>query len=238
MTHVNRRELLQAAGAGVATLALAPTALLAQGEAKGYVLPKLPYAYDALEPSIDAKTMQIHHDLHHQAYITNANKLLSADAKLLAMSVEALLADVSKVPEKIRQGVINNAGGHANHTFFWEIMGPKAGGEPKGPLGKAIDKAFGSFDKFQKEFNTKATTQFGSGWAWLVVNKKGELEVVQRKNQDSPLMDGLQPLLGIDVWEHAYYLKYQNRRPAYVEAWWKVVDWAAVARKAEKAMKG
>ncbi|MFO0876423.1 MAG: superoxide dismutase [Gemmataceae bacterium] len=236
--HLNRRELIQAAGASVATLTLAPLAVRAEEEkAVGYKLPKLPYATDALEPSIDAKTMEIHHGKHHQAYITNANNLLKESPKLLALPVEELLADITKVPEKIRQGVINNAGGHANHTLFWEIMGPK-GGEPTGALAKAIDEKFGSFDKFQKEMSTKAVTVFGSGWAWLVVNKKGELEVVQRKNQDSPLMDGLKPILGVDVWEHAYYLKYQNLRPKYVEAWWKVVNWKVVAEKAAQAMKG
>jgi superoxide dismutase, Fe-Mn family len=233
--HLNRREMLRAAGAGVATLAL-PTFAVAQ-KPMYYVLPKLPYAVDALEPSIDAKTMEIHHGKHHQAYINNALKLLGSDATLLAMPPEELLADVKKVPEKIRQGVINNVGGHVNHTLFWEVMGPKGGGEPKGPLGEAIDKAFGSFAKFQKEFSGKATTQFGSGWAFLVVNGKGALEIVQRKNQDSPIMDGLKPILGLDVWEHAYYLKYQNRRPDYVAAWWKVVDWKAVGDKAAKAMK-
>lgn len=236
--HLTRRQLLQVAGAGVATLAL-PASLCADDKPAGYTLPKLPYAVDALEPSIDAKTMEIHHGRHHKAYIDNANKLLAPYPKLLAMPVGELLANVKKlVPESILQGVINNAGGHANHTFFWEIMGPKGGGAPGGELGKAIDKAFGSFDKFQKTFSEKAVTVFGSGWAWLVVNGKGELEIVQRKNQDSPLMDGLKPILGIDVWEHAYYLKYQNYRPKYVEAWWKVVDWKAVSEKASQAMKG
>jgi superoxide dismutase, Fe-Mn family len=234
--HLNRREMLRAAGAGVATLAL-PTFAVAQ-KPKYYTLPPLPYAVDALEPSIDAKTMEIHHGKHHQAYINNALKLLGSDPKLLEIAPEELLAEVTKVPEKIRQGVINNVGGHVNHTLFWEIMGPKGGGEPKGALGQAIDKAFEGFAKFQKEFSEKATTQFGSGWAFLVVNGKGALEIVQRKNQDSPIMDGLKPILGLDVWEHAYYLKYQNRRPDYVAAWWKVVDWKAVSDKAAKAMKG
>lgn len=234
--HLNRREMLRAAGAGVATLAL-PTLGVAAQKPKYYTLPPLPYAVDALEPSIDAKTMEIHHDKHHQAYITNAINLLEDEPKLLDTPPEELLADVKKVPEKIRQGVINNVGGHVNHSFFWEIMGAKSGAA-QGALAKAIDSAFGSFDKFQKEFAQKATTQFGSGWAWLVVNAKGGLEVVQRKNQDSPVMDGLKPLLGLDVWEHAYYLKYQNRRADYIAAWWKVVDWKAVGEKAGKAMKG
>src|SRR5262245_24159379 len=222
----SRREVLKAAGAGVATLALAPLVGRAADEKKvGYTLPKLPYAFDALEPSIDAKTMEIHHDRHHKAYVDNANNLLKDHPKLLALPVEELLATkINEVPEKIRQGVINNAGGHSNHSIFWEIMSPK-GGEPKGELLKAIEGKFKSVDAFKKELSTKATTLFGSGWAWLVVNKKGELEVVQKKNQDSPYMDGQTPILGVDVWEHAYYLKYQNARPKYVEAWWKVVNW-------------
>jgi Fe-Mn family superoxide dismutase len=234
---MDRRQVLKAAGLSVATLALYPLHALAQKEAAGYTLPKLPYGYDALEPSIDAETMKIHHGKHHQAYINNANMLLKGEPKLLAMPVDELLADVSKVPEKIRQGVINNAGGHSNHSIFWEVMGPKGGKEPNGALGKAIDGKFGNFNKFQGEFTTKAVTQFGSGWAWLVVNKKGELEIVQRANQNSPIMDGLKPVLGIDVWEHAYYLKYKNLRPDYVKAWWNVVNWAAVADRYAAAVK-
>ena len=234
MNLPSRRDLLQAAGASAAALALAPASLLARDSAKGYTLPKLPYDYNALEPYIDGKTMTIHHDLHHKAYIDNANKALAEYPKLLALPVAELLANIKEVPEKIRQAVINNAGGHANHTFFWEIMGPK-GGKPDADLAKAIDKAFGTFDDFKKKFTQSAITQFGAGWAWLVVNGKGELEVVQRKNQDSPIMDGLKPVLGLDVWEHAYYLKYQNKRPAYVEAWWNVVNWDAVAEKHKKA---
>lgn len=238
MMTLDRRQVLRAAGLGVATLTLSPLSALAQGDKeKGYTLPKLPYATDALEPHIDAKTMEIHHGRHHLSYVTTANNLLKSEPKLLALPVDELLANIEKVPEKIRQGVINNAGGHSNHTIFWEIMGPKGGGTPKGALGRAITKAFGSFDKFQKELTQKAQTQFGSGWAWLVVNKKGELEVVQRKNQDSPIMDGLKPVLGVDVWEHAYYLKYQNQRPKYLEAWWKVVNWNAAGDRYAKAVK-
>jgi Fe-Mn family superoxide dismutase len=237
MNPLTRRDLLQAAGAGVATLALTPLSLLAKDTAKGYTLPKLPYPYDALEPSIDAKTMHIHHDLHHQTYITNANKLLADHPKLLAMPVDELLANIKAVPEKIRQGVINNAGGHSNHSFFWEIMAPK-GSKPAGELAKAIDSTFGGFDVFKKKFSDAAINQFGSGWAWLVVDGKGGLEVVQRKNQDSPIMEGLKPVLGIDVWEHAYYLKYQNKRAAYVEEWWKVVNWDTALEKYKKAVKG
>ncbi len=233
----SRREVLRAAGAGAAALALAPLVGRAAQAQKGYTLPKLPYATDALEPSIDAKTMEIHHDRHHKAYVDNANKLLAGHPKLLAMPVEELLATkINEVPEKIRQGVINNAGGHSNHSIFWEIM-TKNGGEPKGELLKAIEGKFKSVDAFKKELSTKATTLFGSGWAWLVVNKKGELEVVQKKNQDSPYMDGATPILGVDVWEHAYYLKYENKRADYVTAWWKVVNWDKAADRYGKATK-
>jgi Fe-Mn family superoxide dismutase len=240
MSQFTRREILQAGIAGALTISLAPLSAQAQGKG-GYTLPKLPYSYDALEPYIDAKTMEIHHDKHHAAYIANANKLLAAHPALLALPVNELLAhDIGKVPEKIRQGVINNAGGHSNHSIFWEVMGPPRGktvNEPSGALAKHIDKHFESFDKFQQLFSTAATTQFGSGWAWLVVNGKGGLEIVQRKNQDSPLMKELKPLLGLDVWEHAYYLKYQNRRPDYIKAWWHVVNWKDVADRADRAMK-
>jgi superoxide dismutase, Fe-Mn family len=239
MSHVSRRQALTAAAAGVATLALGrPSPVVAQEKKKGagYVLPPLPYAYDALSKSIDEETMKIHHDKHHQAYVTNANNLLKDHPKLLEMPVEQLLSDIKQIPEKIRQGVINNAGGHSNHSIFWTIMGPKQG-KASGELSKAIDSTFGSLDKFQKELSTKAGTQFGSGWAWLVVNKKKELSVVQRANQNSPYMSGLTPILGIDVWEHAYYLKYKNARPAYVKAWWDVVDWSAVSDRYAKAVK-
>jgi Fe-Mn family superoxide dismutase len=243
MSHWNRRQILRSVGAGLATLTLAPLSELAARAAQdvkataGYTLPKLPYAYDALEPSIDAETMRIHHDKHHQAYITNAINLLKSQPALLALPVDTLLADVSKVPEKIRQGVINNAGGHSNHTIFWEIMGPRGGGEPTGALAKAIDGKFGSFEKFKMGLSQAAVTQFGSGWAWLVMGKTG-LEIVQRPNQNSPIMTGLTPLLGIDVWEHAYYLKYRNERPKYVQAFWSVINWKAVADRYGAAAKG
>jgi superoxide dismutase, Fe-Mn family len=237
MMTFTRREMLRTAGAGVATLSLASLAAGADEAPKGYTLPKLPYAYDALEPSIDEKTMRIHHDKHHAAYVAGANKALAKHPKLLAKPVDALLADITSVPMDIRRTVANMAGGHSNHTIFWEIMGPKGGGEPKGALAKAIDAQFGSFDKFQKELSTKAATVFGSGWGWLVVNPKKELEIIQRANQDSPYMTGHTPLVGIDVWEHAYYLKYQNVRPAYVAAWWKVANWSAISDRAAAAMK-
>jgi len=239
MPHLSRREILLAGAAGVATLALPPlVATAGDKKPKGYTLPKLPYDYDALEKAIDEKTMRIHHDKHHQAYIDNANNLLAKHPKLLEMPVDQLLANVDEVPKTIRQGVINNAGGHSNHSIFWVVMGPKGGGEPRGALGKAITARFESFDKFQKELSTKAVTQFGSGWAWLVVNKKGELQIVQRSNQDSPIMAGLKPIMGIDVWEHAYYLRYQNVRPKYVGAWWNVVDWQACNDRYAAALKG
>ena len=232
MSLHDRRQMLLAAGTSAAALALRPLAALAADDAaKGFTLPKLPYAYDALEPSIDAKTMMIHHDKHHQGYVTNLNKLLADHPKLLAMPVDKLLASIEMVPEKIRQGVINNGGGHSNHSIFWVVMGPKGGGEPKGALGKEIDKAFGSFEKFKTQLTEAGKTQFGSGWAWLVRGKKG-LEIVKRKNQDSPIMAGLKPIMGVDVWEHAYYLKYQNRRPDYLKAWWNVVNWKAVSDRA------
>ncbi len=198
-----------------------------------YELPKLPYAYDALVPHIDAKTMEIHHSKHHQAYITNANNLLKDHAELAALDVNALIADLSKVPEAIRGGVRNNAGGHSNHSFFWTILGAGKGGVPGGSLGAAITATFGSFDNFKTEFAKAGATRFGSGWAWLVVGADKKLAVGSTANQDSPLMGkavaGLEgtPVIALDVWEHAYYLNYQNRRPDYIAAFWNVVDWTA-----------
>jgi Fe-Mn family superoxide dismutase len=173
--------------------------------------------------------MKIHHDKHHQAYVDNLNKALAGHADLMKKSIVEILRDIKSVPKDIHQAVINNGGGHANHTMFWEIMGPKAGGEPSGELAKAIDKTFESFAKFQEKLTAAALTRFGSGWAWLVTDGKGKLEVISSANQDSPYMEAHTPILGIDVWEHAYYLKYQNRRPDYVKAWWHVVNWKAVA---------
>ena len=193
-----------------------------------YELPPLPYSTDALEPHIDAKTMEIHHDKHHQAYITNANNALKDYPDLAALPVEELLADLSKVPEAIRGPIRNNAGGHANHSLFWKILGPNAAGAPTGELATAIDAKFGSFDAFKEKIQTTGATRFGSGWAWLVV-KGGELDVISTANQDSPLMEGATPIFGVDVWEHAYYLNYQNRRPDYLKAIWNVVNWSEVA---------
>jgi Fe-Mn family superoxide dismutase len=198
-----------------------------------YELPKLPYAYDALVPHIDAKTMEIHHGKHHQAYITNANNLLKDHAALAALDVNALIADLGKVPEAIRTGVRNNAGGHSNHSFFWTIMGPGKGGAPKGKLAAAIDAQLGGFAKFKEDFAKAGATRFGSGWAWLYVGADKKLAIGSTANQDSPLMGksvaGIEgkPVLGLDVWEHAYYLNYQNRRPDYIAAFWNVVNWDA-----------
>ncbi|MCC7495789.1 MAG: superoxide dismutase [Fimbriimonadaceae bacterium] len=192
-----------------------------------HVLPELPYAHNALEPHIDTKTMEIHHGKHHNTYITNLNAALEAHADLAGKSVEALIADLSAVPEAIRTAVRNNGGGHANHSLFWQLLAPNAGGAPSGAIAAAIDAKFGSFDAFKAEFAKAATTRFGSGWAWLVLSG-GELKVYSTANQDSPLMDGDAPLLGLDVWEHAYYLNYQNRRPDYIAAFWNVVNWAKV----------
>jgi len=196
-----------------------------------YELPKLPYAYDALVPYIDAKTMEIHYTKHHQAYITNANNLLKDHPALAALDVNTLIADLSKVPEAIRTGLRNNAGGHSNHSFFWTIIGPGKGGAPTGALADAIASTFTSFDKFKEDFGKAAATRFGSGWAWLYVTAEGKLAIGSTANQDSPLMGkavaGIEgkPVIGLDVWEHAYYLNYQNRRPDYVAASWNVVNW-------------
>jgi len=191
-------------------------------------LPKLPYAFDALEPHIDARTMEIHHGKHHATYISNLNKALEAHPDLQAKSAADLVRDLNALPEGIRNVVRNNGGGHLNHSLFWEIMGPAGGGSPSGQLAAAIDQAFGNFAALKEKLSAAAVGQFGSGWGWLVM-KGGKLEIVARPNQDSPLMDGSTPLLGVDVWEHAYYLKYQNRRADYLQAWWNVVNWNAVA---------
>ena len=190
-----------------------------------YTLPPLPYAFDALEPHIDARTMEIHHDKHHAAYINNLNAALKDHPELAAKPVNELIADLSAVPEAIRPAVRNNGGGHSNHTFFWEIMGPGKGGAPVGTLAEAITKTFGSYDEFKAKFEEAGVKRFGSGFAWLIVNKQGQLEIISLPNQDSPYMDGNKPVIANDVWEHAYYLNYQNRRPDYLKAWWNVVNW-------------
>jgi Fe-Mn family superoxide dismutase len=188
-------------------------------------LPKLPYEYNALEPYIDARTMGIHYSKHHQAYVSNLNKALEGHTDLQSLSTVKLLADLDAIPEGIRTAVRNNGGGHFNHSMFWPSMSPKGGGEPKGNLKGAIEESFGSFEDFKETFTKSAMTRFGSGWAWLCVGEDGNLFVTSTANQDSPISEGSVPLLGLDVWEHAYYLSYQNRRDAYVEAWWNVVNW-------------
>ena len=193
-------------------------------------VPPLPYPFDALEPHIDARTMEIHHDKHHAAYVNNLNKALEGHSDLQDKSVEDLMRDIKKVPEDIRTAVRNNGGGHANHSLFWTIMSADGGGEPGGDLAAAIKSTFGGFDEFKQKFSDAATKRFGSGWAWLGV-KGDELHIGSTPNQDSPLMEGHIPILGLDVWEHAYYLKYQNKRPDYITAWWNVVDWDAVAHR-------
>lgn len=200
-----------------------------------FTVPELPYAYNALEPFIDEKTMLIHHDKHHAAYVKNLNDALTGQDELLALPVEELIADLLQVPEEIRAKVKNHGGGHANHTMFWESMAPKAGGEPKGELKESIDTTFGSFSAFQEKFTVAAMGRFGSGWAWLSV-EKGRLLIEDTLNQDSPLMEGRMPILGIDVWEHAYYLKYQNMRADYIKAWWNVVSWKEIEHRFSQAL--
>jgi Fe-Mn family superoxide dismutase len=193
-----------------------------------YTLPPLPYAYEALEPHIDAETMRIHHDKHHQAYITNANMLLADQPELSLLTPEELLKSLDRAPESIRVGLRNNVGGHLNHSLFWLMMSPNGGGEPVGKLADAIKKDFGSFAAFKKEFTEAALKRFGSGWVWLV-EKDGKLSIISTANQDTPLLDGSRALLALDLWEHAYYLKYQNRRADYIAGWWNVVNWPYVA---------
>jgi Fe-Mn family superoxide dismutase len=203
-----------------------------------FELPPLPYDYSALEPHIDAQTMQLHHDKHHQAYVTNLNNALQGQSSFESMSVEDLMRHINEVPENVRTAVRNNGGGHANHSMFWQIMKPNGGGEPTGALADAITSTFGSFDQFKTTFNDNGAKRFGSGWTWLVVDKSGKLQALSTANQDSPLMDGSYPVMGNDVWEHAYYLKYQNRRPEYLGAWWNVVNWDEVAKRFQQATSG
>jgi Fe-Mn family superoxide dismutase len=199
-----------------------------------HVLPPLPYDFSALEPTIDTQTMQIHHGKHHQAYVNNLNAALDKHPELHDKPVQELLRDINKVPEDIRTAVRNNAGGHANHSMFWVIMKPQAGGPATGPVGDAIQKTFGGFDSFAEKFNDAGVKQFGSGWVWLARNA-GKLEIISTANQDNPFMQGLYPVMGNDLWEHAYYLKYQNRRADYLKAWWTVVNWAEVNKRFEES---
>lgn len=200
-------------------------------------LPPLPYPTNALEPYIDATTMEIHHGRHHNAYVTNLNAALESAPELQSKPVEELIADLNAVPESIRTAVRNNGGGHANHTLFWKVIGPNGGGAPTGALAAAIDSELGGFEKFKEDFSKAAATRFGSGWAWLAVSPEGKLKVYSLPNQDSPIMEGDTPILGLDVWEHAYYLKYQNKRPDYIAAFWNIVNWDEVGKRYEAAVK-
>jgi Fe-Mn family superoxide dismutase len=207
---------------------------LNEGRIMAHELPPLPYPKDALEPHIDAQTMEIHHGKHHNAYVTNLNKAIAGKGDLEQKPIEQLISNMNAVPEDIRAAVRNNGGGHANHSMFWKIMGPGAGGKPSGKLAEDINATFGSFDGFKEKFEAGGTGRFGSGWVWLVV-KNGKLEIMSTANQDNPLMEGIKPVMGCDVWEHAYYLKYQNRRPDYLKAWWNVVNWNEVNKNYEAA---
>jgi len=229
-----RREMLRATAAGLATIAL-PSLGRSADEAPAFTLPKLPYAFDALEPHIDAKTMEIHHDRHHKAYVDNLNKAL-AGSEWIKKPLAEILQNLDKLDPKIRTAVRNNGGGHWNHSFFWEIMAPK-GGKPSGALNDAIANAFVDFEGFKKQLTEAAMTQFGSGWAWLVVEKGGKLKIAKTPNQDGPVMEAKTPILGVDVWEHAYYLKYQNKRADYVAAWFNVINWDKVSDMYDAAAK-
>ncbi len=200
-------------------------------------LPPLPYPYEALEKAIDAETMKLHHDRHHQTYVTNLNNALKKYPQLQSRSVEYLLRNLNIIPEDIRTAVRNNGGGHLNHTIFWQIMGPQGGGEPTGEIAQEINQTFGSFDEFQKQFNEAGGDRFGSGWVWLVRNPQRQLEIMSTPNQDSPIMEGYYPIMGNDVWEHAYYLRYQNRRAEYLNSWWNVVNWNEVNRRAQASLR-
>jgi len=203
-----------------------------------FELKPLPYAYDALEPYIDATTMQLHHDKHHAAYVNNLNAAIEKYSDLQSKSVEELVTSLDQVPEDVRAAVRNNAGGHINHTMFWEIMGANASSTPTGAIAEAINNSFGSFDAFKQQFNDAGTKRFGSGWVWLVRSSQGDLKVISTPNQDSPLTEGHTPIMGNDVWEHAYYLKYQNRRPEYLNAWWNVLNWEEINRRFDAAYSG
>jgi superoxide dismutase, Fe-Mn family len=216
---------------------LAPTSRFTEETSMAFSLPNLPYPPNALEPHIDTMTMEIHHGRHHKTYVDNLNKALDGQAALQAKSIEQLLRDIKSVPENIRQAVINNGGGHANHSMFWVIMGPGGGGKPSGPLADDINKTFGDFASFQAKVKENALGQFGSGWAWLIWDGS-KLQVTRKPNQDSPLMEGQVPILGVDVWEHAYYLKYQNKRADYVDAWWNTLNWRAIEERYTKAKAG
>lgn len=244
---LKRRNFLFGLGATTGAAALGtPTAFafasLAESSTKQaemkdtFQLDPLPYAYEALEPHIDAETMRFHHDKHYATYIKNLNEAVNKYPQLKTRSAEQLLRNINSVPSDIRTKVRNNGGGYVNHKMFWEIMGPNAGGTPTGPIADAINKTFGSFDAFKQQFNAAGADRFGSGWAWLIRNKNGNLQIINTANQDSPFMEGVYPIMGNDVWEHAYYLKYQNRRADYLTAWWNVVNWNEVNKRYKQAI--
>jgi Fe-Mn family superoxide dismutase len=236
---MNRRQFLSVAGAGAAALALPALPALAADEKPTFTLPKLPYDYDALQPSIIKEIMVLHHDKHHAAYVANLNNAVKGHPDLQKKSVAQLLRDYKQLPEDIRTAVTNNGGGHANHSLFWLVMAPKGkGGKPSGALAKALDAKFKSVDEFQKELSAAGGKVFGSGWAWLTLSPEKKLEIHMTPNQNSPYMVGHTPLMGIDVWEHAYYLQYKNLRPAYIKAWWDVVNWNYINDRYNDAMKG
>jgi Fe-Mn family superoxide dismutase len=233
---LNRRHFLFLLGATtlgsvVGTTGLGRSAIAAESATGPFTLPPLPYAYNALEPHIDQRTMMIHHDKHHAAYISNLNTAIAPYPELQTRSIEELIRELNALPEDIQPTVRNNGGGHYNHTLFWEIMGPNAGGAPTGAIAEAINSQLGGFDAFKQAFNDAGAKRFGSGWVWLVRDPDGKLQVTSTGNQDCPLMEGLYPIMGNDVWEHAYYLNYQNRRADYLNAWWNVVNWEAVNRR-------
>jgi Fe-Mn family superoxide dismutase len=237
MSSIERRIFLQGAAAAALSTMVYPRVSLAAGETGPFKLPPLPYDFAALEPSIDAKTMELHHDKHHAAYVKNLNDAVKDHSQVASMKLEDILTKLPEIPENIRTVVRNNAGGHANHSMFWQIMG-SGGGAPEGDLKTAIDNDLGGLDKLKEEFNGKAAKVFGSGWAFITVTPKGNLAIATKPNQDTPVMEGARVLFGNDVWEHAYYLKYQNRRPEYLKAWWDVVNWKAVGERFAAAKAG
>lgn len=236
MSILSRRQLLKTAGAGLAVSLLPNLTLAAQGTPP-FSLPALPYANDALDVAIDARTMEIHHDRHHAAYVAGLNAAVMGNAELARRPLEQILRTINQVPEAIRQAVTNHGGGHYNHSMFWQIMAPNAGGNPAGMLAEAINSTFTNFDTFKMQFRAASLARFGSGWSWLVWSNN-RLSITHTANQDCPLMTGQFPILGLDVWEHAYYLRYQNRRPDYIDAWWRVVNWTAVGTRFNQARQG
>jgi len=228
---MTRREAIRNLTVGAAGISASVNLLAAENTSAAFTLPKLPYAYDALEPHIDARTMEIHHSKHHAAYVTNLNKALAEAPALAGKTLEQILADLKQVPEKVRTAVRNNGGGHSNHSLFWQMLSNQGAKEPKGNLARAIQASFNGFAAFKEQFTKAATGHFGSGWAWLVRDNEGKLQIETTPNQDTPLMQGKTPLLGLDLWEHAYYLKYQNRRPEYIAAFYNLINWDFVSER-------